>query len=156
MARFPGHHTRLLLGVFTALPAVLAQSPSFTASAVVNAASYSQPLAIGGLVSIFGQNLSPSTLRATAMPIPSELGGVRVLVNGAPSPVLYVSPAQVNFQLPFRTATPDVTIQVVATNGRSAAVEVPVSRAAPALFTQAGGAARRRPSINAWTDRRQS
>jgi uncharacterized protein (TIGR03437 family) len=152
MARFPGQQARLLVVVITALPALWGQSPAFTPSAVVNAASYSQPLAVGGLATIFGRNLSPSTLQAPALPVPTELGGVRVLVNGAPSPVLYVSPSQVNFQIPFRTTTPEVTIQVVTAHGSSPAVQVPLSRAAPALFTRSGGRCGAAAAVNQRVD----
>jgi uncharacterized protein (TIGR03437 family) len=39
------------------------------------------------------------------VPLPRTLGGVQVLVNGRPAPLFYVSPTQINFQLPWELST---------------------------------------------------
>jgi uncharacterized protein (TIGR03437 family) len=36
-----------------------------------------------------------------------------VLVNGTPAPVYYVSPGQINFEIPIDAATDDATVQVI-------------------------------------------
>ncbi len=51
-------------------------------------------------MTIFGRNLSTSTMQAPAYPLPTMLGTTMVMVNGAPAPLFYVSPGQINFQMP--------------------------------------------------------
>jgi len=65
-----------------------------------------QPLhAAGMIVSLFGRNLASSTESAATVPLPTALASTRVEVrnprNGVwePSPLFYVSPGQINFQL---------------------------------------------------------
>ena len=67
----------------------------------MNAASFQPgPQSAGALVSLFGRNLAPRAEAAARLPLPTELGGVQVLVLGRAAPLLYVSPGQINFQLP--------------------------------------------------------
>jgi len=59
-------------------------------------------IAPGTLVSFFGSNLSDQTASAdVSAQLPLTLGGVQVYFNGVQSPLLYVSPTQINAQLPF-------------------------------------------------------
>ena len=75
------------------------------ALSIVNAASgqLSGTIAPGEIISIFGLGLGP-TLAESATPqnglFPTSLGGVQVLVNGIPIPLLYVSGSQINAQIP--------------------------------------------------------
>ena len=88
------------------------------ASTVVNAASFAvnQPLAPGSLASIFGTGLAVSTTQASLLGLPTELAAVSVAIGGVPAPLQYVSPTQINLQVPWNlpTGTADVRI---ATNG---------------------------------------
>ncbi len=67
---------------------------------VVNAADFSAPVAPGGLVSVFGTNLSPVNAATSTIPLPTALGDTCLTVNGLPVSMLYVSPTQINAQLP--------------------------------------------------------
>ena len=69
---------------------------------VVNAADLTQPVAPGGLISVFGSNLSPVNIATREMPLPTALGDTCLAVNGVAVPMLFVSPAQINAQLPFQ------------------------------------------------------
>ena len=63
-------------------------------------------VAPGTLLSLFGQDLAPEPLAGApdaAGFLPTTLGGVTVLVGGRPAPLLYVSPDQINLQVPFET-----------------------------------------------------
>jgi uncharacterized protein (TIGR03437 family) len=55
------------------------------------------------VISIFGFGLGPST-PMSATPnnglFPTDLAGVQVLLNGSPIPLLYVSPSQINAEIP--------------------------------------------------------
>jgi uncharacterized protein (TIGR03437 family) len=67
---------------------------------VVNAADFSQPVAPGGLITIFGGNLSPVSQGASSGSLTTSLGDSCLQVNGLGVPVLFVSPTQINAQLP--------------------------------------------------------
>jgi uncharacterized protein (TIGR03437 family) len=74
----------------------------------LNAASLSsgpQALAPGRLVAIFGEQLTGgATEQARFFPLPDSLAGVRVVIAGVPAPLLYVSPTQINAQVPQEAA----------------------------------------------------
>lgn len=60
-------------------------------------------LAPGTLVTITGTNLSAGTASAdlTKPQVPTDLGGTEVYFNGVKSPVIFVSPTQINAQIPW-------------------------------------------------------
>src|SRR5207253_6025944 len=68
---------------------------------IVNAADGTQPVAPGGLISLFGGDLSPVSQSSRQVPLPTVLGESCLTVNGQPVPVMFVSPRQINAQLPF-------------------------------------------------------
>jgi uncharacterized protein (TIGR03437 family) len=70
-------------------------------TAITSAADFSDSLGSGGLVSIFGTNLAPTTASAGSTPLPTQLSNVCVTINGFRMPLLYASPDQINGQLPF-------------------------------------------------------
>ncbi len=68
-------------------------------------------LAAGALITIFGQNFTDKAYPAgNDNPLPTSLGGVQVYVDGRQAPLLYVSPNQINAQVPWEVAgnTPSV------------------------------------------------
>ncbi len=78
----------------------------------VNAADYSANLAPGALASAFGVDLAATTEQAQGLPLPTELAGTRVLVNGKAAPLLYVSPLQINYQVPEGTPVGNVEVVI--------------------------------------------
>lgn len=107
--------------------------PSLAAAdAVVNAASFTTALAPGGLVSIFGQGLAAGASQATALPLPTDLSGSTVTLNGTFLPLFYASPTQINAQLPIG-AQGTATLRVATASG-SAETSVTISETAPAIF----------------------
>ncbi len=111
-------------------------TPTITSGGLVNAASFKAKVSPGALASLFGSNFIGSGQSGTAPsePLPDSLGGVAVIVNGKPGPVLYVNSDQINFQIPWETAAGPATI-VVSSNGvKSASMAVTVLAAAPGLF----------------------
>ena len=105
---------------------------------IVNAASFApvgNPLAPGQLFSIFGSGLAPQSLDAASFPLPLQLAGVQVLVNNNAVPLRAVSDTQVSAVVPFSSSGSKVTI-AVNNNGRlSNAVDVPLVKTAPGIFT---------------------
>ena len=105
---------------------------------VVNAASFAPPtypIAPGTLVSLFGTELAPDSMQASAIPLPTTLGPVSVTVNGILAPLFFVSAGQVNLQIPFAVAGSTATI--VVTNGGlpSNEVTVPLAPSSPGIFS---------------------
>ena len=74
-------------------------------------------LAPGEVVSIFGLNLSSQVQGATAVPLATTLNNTTVMVNGVPVPLYYVSPGQVNAELPVGLPQACCQSVVVINNG---------------------------------------
>jgi uncharacterized protein (TIGR03437 family) len=119
--------------------------PAIASNGVGNAASYKPRISPGALASIFGTGFGTSTFVADdGRPWPTSTTGlVSVQVNGVAAPLYFVSPGQINFQVPWATPTTGtVNVAVVVNGGSSNIAAVPVATAAPGLFyDQASGAA---------------
>jgi uncharacterized protein (TIGR03437 family) len=129
------------------MPAAFCQRPVITPEGLVNSASFhfdpkrGAVFAPGRLFTIFGQNLSVATEQASSVPLPRTLGGTSVMVDGLAVPLFYVSPNQINFQVPYGIAsTRPVDVIVHTARGPSNAIKVNRARYGPGLFTQSGGA----------------
>ena len=83
-------------------PAQPTQASPTTAApvALVNAASYDATVAPGSIAALFGAGLSTQTTIATTLPLPKTLGGVTVKIGGIDAPLFFVSPNQINLQVP--------------------------------------------------------
>lgn len=75
------------------------------------------PLAVGGVAQIFGTDLAPELVPAVSTPLPRALNGVSVLIGGYEAPVYFVSPGQINIQVPFELEVNREHALVVSTNG---------------------------------------
>ena len=84
---------------------VVGASDSTVITAIANGASYAQAFAPGMLMSVFGSGLSPVTRSANSTPLPLDIAGVSATVNGVSAPLYYVSPGQINVQVPYETGT---------------------------------------------------
>ncbi len=79
----------------------------------------SPAFAPGMIVSLFGANFSTATASADTVPLPAELAGTRVEVRAAGSagwvavPLFYVSPSQINFQIPPTVTEGSIDVRVV-------------------------------------------
>ncbi len=112
--------------------------PSFSTAGVVNGASFRPQgsVAPGSIFSIFGNNLGAQA-SASNTPLPTSLGGTCVTISGASLPLFYVSPTQINAQLPFTTASGNVTLQIRNRNtGKvSSGITARVAPSVPGIFT---------------------
>jgi len=103
------------------------------------------PVAPGSIVAIFGRNLAPGIGFAAATPLPTSLFdsqpvSVRVTAGGGmvSMPLFFVSPDQINAQLPFEVAPGQATLTVDVGGVRSAPVTFSVSSTATGIFTYPG------------------
>lgn len=102
---------------------------------IANSADGQRPVAPGGLVSIFGQNLSPVNVTTRTIPLPTALGESCLTVNGMPVPLIFVSDAQVNAQLPFNVVG-NVTMILRTPGGVSDNFNLTILPTAPGIFRQ--------------------
>jgi uncharacterized protein (TIGR03437 family) len=119
------------------LPSPAPPVPSFTANGVTNGASFLDGLTRGSVATIFGSNLaSPGPPAGAAfVPLPTSLNGVMVTVNSYPAPLWYVSPGQIDFQMPWEAALSGfANIQVYNGLGVSGVVPVTLYSYAPGIF----------------------
>ena len=125
---------------------------SFTnpGQAVVNGASFLPNLTPSGAIfSIFGTGLASDVSTAANLPLPTTLLSTSVTVNGIPAPLYYVSPGQINAQLPVSTALGLATIVVRNGTTTSNAAAFPVPPTGPGIFTYSAQGQSRAVVINA-------
>jgi uncharacterized protein (TIGR03437 family) len=103
-------------------------------SGISNAASGQTVYAPGMLLSVYGAGLASSTQIASALPLPLQLANTTATVNGVPAPLYFVSPGQVNLQIPYETAVGNAVL-VVKNNGEQFSFSFNVSAAGPGIFT---------------------
>ena len=94
----------------------------------------------GTVLQIYGSNFSASSAQATALPLPTTLGGTSVTIGGIAAPLYYVGPNQIDAQLPHEL-TPGNSYQVmVNSNGvLSMPDTIHVTTATPGIAAFASG-----------------
>jgi uncharacterized protein (TIGR03437 family) len=119
------------------------QTANFAATTViasVSAANYLGPtLAQESIVAAFGTNLATAAAPASTIPLPTTLAGTTVKVrdsNGVErlAPLFYVSPGQVNYQIPPGTASGTATITITSGDGTVSTGTAQIVAVAPGLF----------------------
>ncbi|HEX6897497.1 MAG TPA: S8 family serine peptidase, partial [Bryobacteraceae bacterium] len=127
------------------MTATALDQPTIAAGSVLNAASFTQPIAPGSYISIFGKNFGSSSASANAAVLPLTIDQVTVSFDVAsaqlsvPGHMVFVSPTQVNVQVPWELqGQTAVQMKVTVSDGFGVAfgnvVSVPLSDAAPGLF----------------------
>lgn len=120
---------------------VLGGNGNAVIAGIVNSASFQPALSPGSLASIFGTNLANTftTLSASSSsPLPFVSGGVSVTVNGLNAPLAYVSPGQINLQIPYRAGAGPAVLSVN-NNGNVAGFQFTLAPTAPAVYMDANG-----------------
>lgn len=111
------------------------------AVATVSAADYNGgEQAAESIVSAFGSQLSSTTQGALTLPLPISLGGSQVIVRDSQgkehfAPMFYVSPLQINFQIPAAAAEGIATVTVFSSAGPVTTGLLVIGKVAPAIFT---------------------
>ncbi|MEK7829961.1 MAG: CAP domain-containing protein, partial [Acidobacteriota bacterium] len=101
----------------------------------LNAASYVQSVAPDSLAATFGTQLTSTTAGATSLPLPLTLAGVTVMVNNLSAPLLYVSPTQINYQIPANVDPGTAVIKVMNGGTEVANGTVTIENVSPSIFT---------------------
>ncbi len=121
-------------------------TPVFSVASITNGASFQTGLTAGGLLTIFGSNLSNGVsgfASFSQVPLPTTLANSRVLINGSAIPLFYVvnisGSEQISAQAPFELSGQQ-SVSVAIDNGRtiSPAIQVPVMTAQPGIFLPDG------------------
>ncbi|HMD69739.1 MAG TPA: hypothetical protein VKF41_00265 [Bryobacteraceae bacterium] len=151
LAVFPNHSgasltaTVLVAGVsVTVTQPAVALAPLPPIRGVVNAASYivGAPVSPGEMVTLFGPGLGPATAAYAAVDpatgkLATNIGGVQVLFNGTPAPMIYAGNTQVSAVVPYEMASvsnPSVWIDFQGQT--SNAYQLSVAPASPGIFAQ--------------------
>ena len=110
---------------------------------VVNAASYATgPVSPGEMVTVFGTALGPATAASATMDpatgkLATNIGGVQVLFDGTPAPMIYAASGQVSAVVPYEMApTPNPSVWIQYLGQTSTAYQLTLAATAPGLFTR--------------------
>lgn len=126
---------------YRALPLGETAGPEPNEGGAVSLAAGSPQVAPGAIFSIYGVNMSSAAAEAHRAPLPTLLAGAEVRVNGRAVPLFYVSPLQINAQMPEDTEPGTVNVQVVRDGKVSGNVTVEVVAGAPDVLHYDGGRA---------------
>ena len=106
----------------------------------VNAASYTGVAAAPeAIASAFGTALSNGTFNAPSLPLPTQLGDTQVIVKDSKgverlAPLFFVSPLQINYQIPAGTAVGMATMTIRNGTEKTSMGTILVLPTAPGLF----------------------
>ena len=103
-------------------------APTIGIRSVTNGISLADPPATvprGGILTIRGEGLAEAHIGAESLPLPVALGDpvVEVLINGTAAPLFFVSPMQINAQIPWET--PAGRAEVVVRVGEESSAPTP-------------------------------
>jgi uncharacterized protein (TIGR03437 family) len=102
-------------------------------SAVVSAADGSSAVAPGGLISIYGSSMAATNMATSTIPLPTALAQSCLVINGNLTPLIFVSPSQINAQLPSRVDG-TATLTIHTPGGVSGDFYFNVNSTAPSVF----------------------
>jgi uncharacterized protein (TIGR03437 family) len=127
-------------GISNAMSFVIGPAPVSTSEAFVSAAfpTGGDSLAPNSIGSLYGANLAGSIIFADQTPpLPLILGEASLSILGTSLPLFYVSPGQINFQLPsFPNLTVPARYTLVIQQGTlSTSVPITITPFAPGIFT---------------------
>ena len=117
--------------------------PAIPANGIVNGASFeaAKPVAPGSYISIFGSALSDDINQASSLPLPLAIDFVNVSFDvpaaklSLPGRLIYVSPGQINVQIPWELAgQSSVQVKVTIDFSRSNVYTLPLAAQSPSFF----------------------
>ncbi len=124
-----------------ALPAPSGAGVFLSPQGIVNAASaapFTAGISPGEWLTLYGSNLAPAAASDSTIPVPQNISGVQVLVNGVAAPVAFVSAGQISALVPQSTAPGIATVQVISNGAASNTITTLVNLTAPGVYTSSG------------------
>lgn len=131
----------LSMGSPRAVQALFDKVPYIAPSGVMNGAGAtpSGAVAPGSIISIFGANLGSDTVIGAASPLAQTLAGTAVSLGDRILPLFFVSPTQINAQLPADVQPGSYTLTVSTQGQADVQAAISVAQDAPGLFQQVNG-----------------
>jgi uncharacterized protein (TIGR03437 family) len=131
---------------YAATVSINAQITATTAGANLTGGASTAQVGPGSLITIFGTSLTDTggSDPGTGKFAPVEIAGTRVYIDGSPAPLLYVSPKQINAQLPLfgsDSASSSLYVWTRHTDGTvTSSIAIPVTIVAqnPGIFAGVG------------------
>jgi uncharacterized protein (TIGR03437 family) len=120
----------------------VSNAPVLAANGTVNAFNrlLGAGIAPGEIVEIYGSNLGNQTATASSVPLPANLSGISVLIGGLPAPLFYVSPGQIDAQVPYELVpSKQYQVQVNNNGATTTATTISMVAQAPGLASDAAG-----------------
>jgi len=110
--------------------------PSIAANGIVNAASFTAPVAPGSIATLFGTFAIPNLISSSTFPVPTVLSGLSIQFGSAPlAPLFFASQSQVNVQIPWELAGQMQTAAVASQYGQSSAAQtLTLAAYSPGIF----------------------
>jgi len=106
----------------------------FTSASVVNAACFQGgSIAPGSLMTLFGTDFTYGQPSSTRPKLQTSLDGASMTIGGISAPLLFVSPGQINAQVPFGVHVGQQPL-VLTVDGVSRTVQVTIAPATPGIF----------------------
>ncbi len=129
-----GYTGTFALGL-TGVPASVAAVSSVSAATFASGA-----LANDSIAALFGTGLATSTVAATTTTLPTTLGGVQLqIIDSAGTtrnaPLFFVSPTQINYQVPSGTAAGSAVVNVLLNGSTVGTGAATIASVAPGIFT---------------------
>ncbi len=120
-----------------AAPAITGTGVFVNPHGITDAASNTpgNPVSPGSIVSIYGSGLAPRTVAAEGTALPLSLANVAVEINGIRAPMYFVSPSQINVQIPSEIAGSEAKFLVTNAGESSSPVAVPLALTSPTIFS---------------------
>lgn len=123
----------LSISLLVCLTAAILSAQSLS---VINGARFEvrYPVSPGTYAQAYGTYTGVTTQSASAVPLPTTLDGVQVLVNDVAVPLYAVGPTVMSFVVPKGTQTGRANVRVTRTGGNLATVTMDVVPVSPGIF----------------------
>jgi uncharacterized protein (TIGR03437 family) len=113
------------------------QKSAFTV--VLATADQVEPLAAQAIVTAFGTDLATGTAGAKTLPLPTMLSGTTVTVTDSagtarPASLFFVSPLQINYEIPEGTAAGPATVAIKNQTGTTQSAQIQIADISPGIF----------------------
>ena len=98
-----------------------------------------EPFAAESIMSVYGADLATGTAVASTGPVPTSLDGNTLTVTDSAgvarqAPLFYVSPSQINFEIPAGTAAGTATVTIQNQNGTIQSTTIQIGSVSPGIF----------------------